>query len=118
MLKLDGRLLVATSRDTLDQPAYFVIDLLDTLKILTSARVLAAFCWILLPEDGLRSLLLPIDHLRLTGKPLSMGLKAESNIAIDIHLGQLEVVALGVGGLFVLDEAAPAEGLCERLPPL
>lgn len=111
-------LLVVTSRYTLDQPAYFVIDLLDTLKILASTRVLAALRGILLSEDSLRSLLLPMDNLRLTHEPLPVCLSAMFVISISIHLGQFEVVAFGEGGLFVLDETAPAEGLREGFPSL
>lgn len=118
MFELNGRLLVATSGYTLDQPTYLVIDLLYPLKIFTSTRVLTTLRRILLPEDNLRSLLLFMSELRLTRHPLPVGLMPIPTIAIGIHLGQLEVVAFGEGRLPVLDETAPAEGLREGLTTL
>lgn len=92
--------------------------MLDTLEILTSTRVLAALCRILLLEGKLRSLLLFLGELRLARDPLPMGLKPIPIFAIGIHLGQLEVVALREGRLLVLDEAASAECLREGLTSL
>jgi hypothetical protein len=108
MLELNGGLLVATSGDTLDESAYLVIDLLYPLKILASAGVFAAL-W---------RLLLPVEDLRLAGEPFPVGLVTVPCSAVGVHLGLFEVVAFGEGGLLVLDETTPAEGLREGVLPL